>query len=394
MSQPYARIALFYAALYCTQGIITPYFPVWLRGQHVSVGAVSLLLTLTYFACVIANPLFSHLGDSTGRLRDLLRGLAVAIAVLYANYLLTHSIPVIVGTALLISLLIPAMFPLADRFAMQAQTELGSSFGRLRLWGSVGFAIGTLAAGRLLIPRFGTGAVVAMVAVAFTMVAALSMTLPDLRSRPHRATRPPLAEVVADRRFLAVLTAAALVQGSNGFLYSLSSIYWNDHGISTGVVSLFWLVGIVSEILAFYLGSKVVHGIRVETLLLIAIAGTVVRWLVLGSTTAVAAVLAAQVLQACTITVNVLALMTYVDRHIPTTLRASAIGLYPSLAMGILLPAGIFLGSRVYESTAVSGFYVMAALAACAAVPALLLRAGRSRAATPGSARIQPLSKG
>ena len=68
--------------------------------------------------------------------------------------------------------------------------------------------------------------------------------------------------VLRDRPLLLCIAAASLVQASNGFLYSYSTLHWTAQGLSTALISLLWVVGVASEVLFFFAAPKVLA--RVE----------------------------------------------------------------------------------------------------------------------------------
>ena len=68
--------------------------------------------------------------------------------------------------------------------------------------------------------------------------------------------------VLRDRPLLLCIAAASLVQASNGFLYSYSTLHWTAQGPSTALISLLWVVGVASEVLFFFAAPKVLG--RVE----------------------------------------------------------------------------------------------------------------------------------
>ncbi|CAE6859680.1 putative 3-phenylpropionic acid transporter [Paraburkholderia nemoris] len=271
-------ICIFYLLLYLAQGIIVPYFPGWLNAKGLSVQEVGYLLSVTYSLKVVGNPLVSHVADVTGRLKLVLAALALISTATYSLYLLFEGRALVFFVAVMLSLFMPAMYPMMDRLAVEAGTQRGFRFGRLRLWGSLGFAMGTCLAGRFLIPNFGIGVVVDAVLSILLCTSVIALNLPDFRSTRCKMSRVPVFKLLKRPDYFYVMLAAAFVQSSNGFLYSFSSLFWEKHGVSTGAISIFWGVGISCEMLMFFFGAPFLARHRVLSMQGVAVLGSAVRW--------------------------------------------------------------------------------------------------------------------
>ncbi|WP_447989570.1 MFS transporter [Achromobacter spanius] len=199
---------------------------------------------------------------------------------------------------------------------------------------------------------------------------------------PGRPVRLPMLEVLRNRPLLMCIGAASLVQASNGFLYSYSTLYWTASGLSTAVISMLWVVGVVSEVLFFFLAPKILARTSAQRLILASAMMTVIRWAGLSATTDPAQIAALQLLQCFTLAGNNAAIMWYITRHVPAACKTSAIALYALLSGGVFMFASIQLGGALYRSYAPGGFMTMAACAACA-IPLVLYAEKRRRKPNP-----------
>ena len=188
---------------------------------------------------------------------------------------------------------------------------------------------------------------------------------------PGRPGRLPMLEVVRNRPLLMCIGAASLVQASNGFLYSYSTLYWTASGLSTAVISMLWVVGVVSEVLFFFLAPKILARTSAQRLILASAVMTAIRWAGLSATTDPMQIAALQILQCFTLAGNNAAIMWYITRHVPAACKTSAIALYALLSGGVFMFASIQLGGALYRSYAPGGFMTMTACAACA-IPLVL----------------------
>lgn len=163
--------------------------------------------------------------------------------------------------------------------------------------------------------------------------------------------RLPMREILRDRPLLLCIGAASLVQASNGFLYSYSTLYWTDRGLSTALISMLWAVGVASEVLFFFLAPKVLARVGSQWLILVSAAMTALRWAGLSATTDPAWIAALQLLQCFTLAGNNAAIMWYIARRVPAACKTSAIALYALLSGGVFMFGSIQLAARCIAPT-------------------------------------------
>ena len=178
--------------------------------------------------------------------------------------------------------------------------------------------------------------------------------------------------VLRDRPLLLCIAAASLVQASNGFLYSYSTLHWTAQGLSTALISLLWVVGVASEVLFFFAAPRCWRA-SAPRLILISAVMTAIRWTGLAITADPTAIAVLQLLQCFTLAGNNAAIMWHIaaraghGQDLGDRAVRAAVG-------RVFMFASIQLGGALYRHYAPGGFLVMA-LCALGAVP-LLPRAG------------------
>ena len=79
---------------------------------------------------------------------------------------------------------------------------------------------------------------------------------------------------------IAFFVAAFLTQISFGPFYTFFSIYLSEHGYSTGTQGVLWTVGVLAEIVVFFLSSRIFRRWDATRVLMLALLSASVRWLV------------------------------------------------------------------------------------------------------------------
>lgn len=377
----------FYASSFAVLGAYMQYFPGWLRGAgRLGEAQVSAVLAAQTIARTLAGPLWAQRVDRSGDARRVLLLLSAASAFAFALFAAGSTVLALAAAAFVFGALYSPMYPILDAAALQSAHQHGYGFGRLRMVGSLSFLATILVVGRCL-DAFGSGLVFWFVLAGLVAMAAAAAALPRgfAGTQPHERAPVPWWQPLRSRPFVLLLVAAAAIQGSHAAFYNLSTLHWSDHGISKTVAGVLWAEGIVAEIALFFVARRTVERVRPTTLLMLGGAAAVVRWIVVGATTEVAALAAVGWLHAASFGCTYLGALRALERRVPLAQRATAQGLLGSATSGVGMVVGGLVGGFAYERWRGAGFFLMAALAALGAGLAFCLRRMADHEAKPAS---------
>ena len=369
----------FYFLYYGLQGVSIPFLPLWFAERGLDSAFIGLIVATALLPKILSTPAVAHVADQTGRAHALIAAALIGSLLLYACYPLAATPAWLFAVTLLLNAVFPSVLPLLDRMAIASGRGQGNSYTIIRACGSLGFALMTVSGG-YLIKTHGVNWVMwlpmLMIVACLAMLRLLPRAArPALDAAPATPGVTPMRAVLRDRPLLLCIAAASLVQASNGFLYSYSTLHWTAQGLSTALISLLWVVGVASEVLFFFAAPKVLARVGAPRLILISAIMTAIRWTGLALTADPAAIAALQLLQCFTLAGNNAAIMWHIAARAPATAKTSAIALYALLSGGVFMFASIQLGGALYRHYAPGGFLVMA-LCALGAVP--LLRRARA----------------
>ncbi|MDJ0626900.1 MAG: MFS transporter [Rhodobacter sp.] len=359
------RIALsiFLAAIYAGQGAWIPYVGLWLAAQGMSEAALPLLFSVMLFSKVFSSPVVAHLCDTSGRPELVGAILSLGLALCYAALLLP-GLPGAGIAALVIaaSAIAPVLFPIADRLILRVSGHGGQGFGRHRLWGSVGFAVGTLAAGQLAMQASLDLVVILVACLALTSFVVLAVLHFGTALAVMHGTgdkRSPFLVLLGIRPIWPALIASALILASNAHFFTLAPLDWSAAGMTLRTISLIWAVGIAAEVLGFLFGGPILRRFTPGSLLVAAGLLSALRWLAMALWSNAAILLIAQLGQIATIAFTAVAFAASVSIHVPQNAQVSAFAMFTLLAMGPFISAATIVASATTEIFAVSGFAAM-----------------------------------
>jgi PPP family 3-phenylpropionic acid transporter len=364
-------LALSYFTYFFCYGVFLPFWSVWLAGTGLTPETIGVLLGAGLVARFLGSLLIAPRVSSPSRLITALRVLALLTLLFalafWAGTQVAWLMVVVVGFNLFFSPLVP----LTDALANTWQKQITMDYGRVRLWGSVAFVIGSALTGKL-VSMFDYRAILALLSIGLVSML-LGMLLrpsvaPQGESHHHEEGAGPdwRLLITQNGRFLACV---CLLQGAHAAYYGFSAIYWQEAGYSASAVGYLWSLGVVAEVVIFALSKKVFRRFSASDLLLLSAVCGIVRWGLMGWTTELPWLIVVQILHCGTFTVCHLAAMRYISaRQSREVIRLQAV--YSAVAMGGSIAVMTVFAGFLYQHLHQGVFLVMALVA----VPALFVR--------------------
>lgn len=381
------RISSFFAASFVPFGVHLPFFPVLLAARGQDAAAIAIIMTVPIVLRVTTGSLMGSFADRIG---DRRLALILYSAVALIGVILIGPAQSFWGLLLASGLAAAAwngVLPVTDALATGAVRRGEAVYGRMRVWGSAAFVAANLAAG-VVAARWGESGIYGFLVAGFAgqFLAAFVLPRDAVTTAPRPARREGmiagLLAVAANRRLMAVLAGAAILQSSHAMLYGFSSLHWASLGFSGSQIGLLWAVGVTGEILLFTFSGHVLPKLGTRGLVAIGGIGGTVRWALfplLGG--ALSPWIGLQLLHAATFAATHLGTMTVIARAVDDERAATAQGLMVSIN-GLAMAAATLASGPLYRAFGGGGFAAMSVLAAVGGV--ILVAATAVQPHTPG----------
>jgi PPP family 3-phenylpropionic acid transporter len=375
-----ARLALFYGTVLGLVGTQLPFFPVWLKsiGLDASwIGIIAAVPALTRFTVL---PFVTSSAERYQALRGAMIvtacATALGFAVLGTLGRLQQPLVILIVFALTACVWTP-LVPLTDGYALKGVTRYGLKYGPLRMWGSAAFVLGAMVSGLLADVIAPQNLIWVIVAVA-GLGALVSFGLQPLDTpKSAVASLAGGASLLRQPGFLAILVAAALIQGSHAAYYTFASIAWQASGLGGLTIAGLWVLGVCAEIVIFALSPR----FTLPPALLMVIGGlcAVARWLITAQEPPVAILALVQMMHGLTYGLTQVGTMELLVRRLPGHVMARAQG-YLTACIGIAMSSVAMLSGLIYAEYDRGVYYAMAAVALAGA---LVIWLGRHKADLP-----------
>ncbi|ALB63705.1 3-phenylpropionic acid transporter [Cronobacter condimenti 1330] len=364
-------LALSYFTYFFSYGIFLPFWSVWLAGVGVPPETIGLLLGSGLIARFLGSLLLAPRVKDPSRLVFALRLLAALTLLFALGFWFGHQTAWLFVVLVGFNLFFSPLVPLTDALAATWQRQITMDYGRVRLWGSLAFVIGSALTGKL-VSTYDYRAILALLSlgVASMLIGMLlkPSVMPQGESRHNEAAGWPVWRKLLREnwRFLACVS---LLQGAHAAYYGFSAIYWQGQGYSASVVGYLWSLGVVAEIVIFALSKKLFSRFGARDLLLLSGVLGIIRWGLMGWTTALPLLIVAQILHCGSFSICHLAAMRYIAaREGSEVIRLQSV--YSAVAMGGGIAVMTVFAGFLYQHLAGGVFWVMALVA----LPALFLR--------------------
>ncbi len=372
--QTAVRLGFFYAAYFAVIGIMLPYWPVWLDSRGLSPVAIGGILAVTFWVKIVAHPMMASVADATGALRlmtVLLSACAVAVFVAHgwAEPLWSYVI-----LAVLLGFTFQTILPLAEALALSETKTRKLDYGRIRIWGSIAFIAATFLAGAV-IESVGGSSVLVMVAgmTALLMLACVALPAATTTTRKPWSWRSA-RDLIADRRFLLFVAIAGAIQASHGVYYAFGTIAWRNLGIGETEIGFLWAIGVVAEIVLFWIAGRLGRFSSAPVLLAAAAFGAMLRWPLTAVVDDVALIAPLQILHGLTFGAAHLGAMRYLQDTAPPGLEATAQAFYYALVSGVIMGLAMPAAGWLYDGFERGAYVAMGGLGFAALVGLIALR--------------------
>ena len=371
-------------------GLFNPYSPLWLAHLGHSSFVVGAFSALQSWTRIVAPYAWGWLADQGGRRITLLRVAALACLGAAAALWGLRDAGAWVLAAVVAALFLAngAFTPIAETLILRHLHAGGSldarRYGRVRLWGSVGFITSVLVFG-VVLQRIGIGALPLLTLGMVALLAWATWRLPR-SAEPPTESAPRAAIGLVLRRpvvrwFFAAVMLTVLAHAS---LYAFFSLYLDELGYGKAAVGLMWAVSVAAEIVFFAAAGRFFGRIDPYRWLLIASLATAARFAATAAFGEVPAVLTLlQMLHALTFAAQHMACTSLIAEYFPDQLRARGSALYSTLGYGVPGMVGGLAGGWLAQAAGLASVFWAASLAGLAAAGCCVMARRHAGAASP-----------
>jgi PPP family 3-phenylpropionic acid transporter len=357
----YWRLSGFYLFYFASLGALVPYWSLYLKSQNFTVTEIGQLFAILMATKIVAPNVWGWIADHTGHRMMIIRMASLLGALTFLGVFINDGFWWMALVMTVFSFFWNASLP---QFEATTMNHLGSDTHRysgIRLWGSVGFIIAVLLLGPAL-DRFGAVYLPYIIALVFFLIWLSSLSVPESAAGHLPLGQERLRDVLKRPVVLSLLAICFLVQASHGPYYAFFTLYLEDYGYSTAMIGQLWALGVLAEIAVFLFMPVLLPRFGARRLLLLAVALTVLRWLLIaGFAESPAVILFAQTLHAASFGLYHAVAIFLVHRLFTGAHQGRGQALYSSVSFGAGGAVGSLLSGYLWTGVGPQAMYLMAA---------------------------------
>ncbi|KPQ30183.1 MAG: MFS transporter, PPP family, 3-phenylpropionic acid transporter [Marinobacter excellens HL-55] len=318
---------------------------------------------------IVAPSVWGWLGDRSGQRVRLVRFGAITGSLFFAGVFMEPGFWGLLLVMLAFTFFWNAILPLYEVITLRALGARKDKYGKVRLWGSVGF-IGAVAAVGGILEWIPVERLPWLLLPVFFGIAVSAFLVPAERGeRKPPAPKGSLKAIVTHPAVISFFLMNFLLQVSHGAYYTFFSIHLEQHGYGKLSIGLLWSLGVLAEIGLFLVMHRLSLRFSVRQIVIGALLLTMIRWILIAELTAVVPVLIfAQLLHAASYGALHAISVQYIQGFFGKHHHGQGQALYSGLTFGAGGALGAWMSGFLVEGISTSAAFWGGAVAMAVAI--------------------------
>lgn len=373
---PYAMLQFFsWATISC----FNPYVTVTLTDRGLNNSGIGLILTLNALVSIVAQPAWGLISDRIHSIRKVfiicLAGSSLAIMLIPR----AQSFSQLIVLYPLVLFFLSPVAPLLDVWTYQGGSlRPGSSYGSLRLWGSLGFALYLIPLGRMVTL---TGLNVTSYSFVFLAVVSvlISLTLPAVQQKQISPVMQPstgslkISALLGQKAYLSYLFVIFLAFISIQPMFGFQARLMLEVGGNQELYMWTMALAALSEIPVFIWSKRLISRFRPASLIIISFAVFIIRMVIYSAVTEPWHIILTSLIHGFSYALFLVATVSYIDNLAPQGMKSTALTIASAIYIGLSGMVGNTITGRLMDSIGIRPVYLLGALATTLALVLFIL---------------------
>ncbi|HBK43141.1 MULTISPECIES: MFS transporter [unclassified Polynucleobacter] len=355
----------FFFLYFAYVGLVSPYASLFFLDRGFSVIEIAVLMSMLQITRIVGPFSWGWLSDYLSDRIGIIRFCACLAAVTFLCIFFLHSYIAFFIWMFVLHTILSSLMPLGESATVHAlfkDNSFDKRYGRLRLWGSIGFIGMVLIAGELF-QREGIELYPIVGAVVLIFLALVTFRLHEPKMERRKMVKGELLIVLFNPDVRWFLLSGFFMVFAHAALYVFYSLYLADLGYDKFEIGLFWALGVAAEVIFFYFQSKVLSRLDAEVVLQLAFGIGVFRFILIAFFPFTWVLILAQLMHAATFGAHHSAATKLLQRWFTGPLQARGQALMATVSYGLGGTLGGLVAGWLWEATQPRNVFVMAALA-------------------------------
>lgn len=336
MKKKYSIYASWYFFMFFAIGAFMPLFSQFLKFRNFNGIELGLALSLGSLATIVMQPIWGYISDHFKKPKKVLFFLISAVTLSAAAIAFGWNIYSITAFYIAFMFFYSGIGPISDSLVLGSEFE----FGNIRLWGSIGFAIGVQVAG-LLAQYLGIRIIFLVLAISYLVTLFIIGKVEVNTIEEHPISKRDIVKLLKNKDFLMFLAASFMISGTITAHNNYFGILYVELGGTIAGIGLAFLLFAGSEApIMMLLAHPLIKRLNLTLALFLSSIIYNIRWFWYGTGPNPKWILILFVLQGLSIGSYLVFSVLFIKEITKANLRTTAIAIFTSFSTGI---GGMFM---------------------------------------------------
>lgn len=351
------KLGLYYMAIFIGMASINPYLILFYQQKGLTYTQIGMTSAIFAIVGVIAQPIWGFLTDKYLNKRSILMGMGVVCSVIIYIFLVVQNVYTITLAVVILAVFQSSIYPIADAYSYEIIERYPKiQYGRIRLMGNIGYALGALLLGQI-IQHFGL--TYSYFIYSFVMILA-SVVIAKLKFQyPHSRVKINIKDglkLFQDKRYSIFLLSSILCYIAIGGNVSYLAVLIQETGGSTANLGFVWFLIALSALPVLYYGKMLLTRYDKLNIYLIGILFYALRFFLDSTTDDNGLIIIIQLLESVSYPLFLMGALEYLNKITPDSVKTTSMTFFTA-ACGIGGFIGNITGGVLLESYSVSILY-------------------------------------
>lgn len=340
------------------KAVTIPFLPLFLIYRGFNSVEIGMIMGVAPIVSIIAQPLFGFISDKYKTIKKLLIFLNIAVFATGFGIFFPEQFIVVFFSVIMMHFTMSPATPLIDSMTLHSLGENRQDYGRIRLWGSIGFALISLGSGPILF-LIGIDKIVILFWFVCLATIAIFFFLQDQNETTEPVNLRSVGLVFKNFPFVWALILSLILMIPHRVNDTMIVLHLDQLGGSEWMIGIAWALASISEVPVFYYLSRKIA--RYKDLLLLGIVAILymLRWLLSAWIDSAWLMTFLQVTHGITFGLFWIVAMQLAVRSVPDHLRGTGQAVLGSICFGVGGAIGGTTGGWVFDHLGASTMYYM-----------------------------------
>ncbi len=371
---PFSLYFLYFAFV----AFVMPFAVLYYQSRGFDGAEIGFITGITPLIGLVSAPLLIGFADATRRHRLVMSIALLGAAIGFFLVPMFAAFAPLVLLAILTNALLSPFSALSDSATMFMLADEMDMYGRIRLGGTIGFAIAATLAG-FLVQQYGLDAAFWGGAILLSLGCLVSQKLTYAHAEGKGLSREGVRELLANRRWPPFLILAF----AGGFALAATNNFLLPHmkalGAHESLMGIALTAGTFGEIPVLFFGNRLIRRFKSFGLFVLAMLITAIRLLALGAVNKPELILIFQLFNGLTFPMMWMAGVAYANENSPRGMNATSQGLFGMLVYGFGSSAGNFIAGPMLTSLGGHWLFISFGIAVLITIAVVMLLENRMR---------------